>query len=65
MTLVGLIVYAYFFIPWVMETIGTSVITSVIACLITYFILCGVLMGKRYGYGPRHTTYHDYDRWDD
>lgn len=64
-SMIGLIVYSYFAIPWMMDTIGTSVIASLLASIVTYFVGIGMIFGWRPWYQAPQTNYYDYDRWDD
>jgi len=64
-SLVGLLVYSYFAIPWMMDTIGTSIVVSVLASIVTYFVVIGMMFGWRPWFQPRQSSYYDYDRWDD
>lgn len=63
--LIGLFVYGFYAVPWIMDTIGTGIIASVIATIVTYFVGIGMLLSWRPWHEAPRTNYHDYDRYGD
>jgi len=61
--LIALAFYSYHAIPFMMDTIGMSLLASVTATIISYFVVIGMILGYRPDPTIRTTRY--YDRWDD